>query len=80
MHSDNEQEDDGINRRDIDFKIERFLEQSQLYLNRLPILKRQLNEISRLHQFDLYVQKLSEFFGINKNFSSTISIFPNRAK
>jgi hypothetical protein len=60
MHSDNEQENDDINRRGIEFKVERFREQSQLYLNRLPVLKRQLNEINRLHQFDLYVQKLSK--------------------
>jgi hypothetical protein len=60
MHSYNEQENDDINRRGIEFKVERFREQSQLYLNRLPVLKRQLNEINRLHQFDLYVQKLSK--------------------
>jgi hypothetical protein len=61
MHSDSEQEDENINRRDIEFKVERFREQSQIYLNRLPSLKRQLDEINRLQQFDLYVQKLSQF-------------------
>jgi len=61
MHSDNEQEDDNINRKDIETKVERFREQSQIYLNRLPLLKRQLDEINRLQQFDLYVQKLSKF-------------------
>jgi len=60
MHSDNEQEDDNINRKDIETKVERFREQSQIYLNRLPPLKRQLDEINRLQQFDLYVQKLSK--------------------
>jgi hypothetical protein len=60
MHSDNEQEDENINPRDIEFKVERFREQSQIYLNRLPIMKRQLNEINRLQQFDLYVQKLGK--------------------
>lgn len=62
MHSDNEQEDDDIDRKDIEFKVERFREQSQIYLNRLPLLKRQLNEINRLHQFDLYVHKLSKIY------------------
>jgi hypothetical protein len=62
MHSDNEQEDDNINRKDIETKVERFREQSQIYLNRLPLLKRQLDEINRLQQFDLYVQKLSKLF------------------
>jgi hypothetical protein len=61
MHSDDEQENDNINRKDIELKLERFREQSQIYLNRLPLLKRQLDEINRLHQFDLYVQKLSKF-------------------
>jgi hypothetical protein len=61
MHSDNEQEEDNINRKDIETKVERFREQSQIYLNRLPLLKRQLDEINRLQQFDLYVQKLSKF-------------------
>jgi hypothetical protein len=60
MHSDNEQEEGVINRKDIELKVERFREQSQLYLNRLPVLKQQLNEINRSHQFDLYVQKLSK--------------------
>ena len=59
MHSDNEQKNDEINRKDIEYKVERFREQSQIYLNRLPPLKRQLEEINRLNQFDLYVQKLS---------------------
>lgn len=63
MHSDNEQENDEINRKDIEYKVERFREQSQIYLNRLPPLKRQLEEINRLHQFDLYVQKLSKGYG-----------------
>jgi len=61
MHSDNEQEDDDINHKYIELKVDRFREQSQVYLNRLPLLKRQLNEINRLQQFDLYVQKLSKF-------------------
>jgi len=61
MNSDNEQEDNDINRKDIELKVERFREQSQIYLSRLPLLKRQLGEINRLNQFDLYVQKLSKF-------------------
>lgn len=61
MHSDNEQEDDDIHRKDIEMKVERFREQSQIYLNRLPLLKRELDKINRLQQFDLYVQKLSKF-------------------
>lgn len=62
MHSDNEQENDagGVDRKDIEYKVERFREQSQIYLNRLPPLKRQLEEINRLQQFDLYVQNLSK--------------------
>ncbi|CAF3797232.1 unnamed protein product, partial [Rotaria magnacalcarata] len=58
MPSDNEQETGDINRKEIKIKVERFCEQAQIYLNRLPVLKRQLNEINRLNQFDLYVQKL----------------------
>jgi hypothetical protein len=60
MHSDNEQEEDDSNRKAIELKVERFLEQSQIYLNRLPLLKQQLEEINREQQFDLYVQKLSK--------------------
>ncbi|CAF4748213.1 unnamed protein product, partial [Rotaria sp. Silwood1] len=58
MHSDSEQEDSDINRKDIKIKVERFCEQSQIYLNRLPLLKQQLDEIDRSYQFDSYVQKL----------------------
>ncbi|CAF0804009.1 unnamed protein product [Adineta steineri] len=72
MHSDNEHENDNINRRDTDFKIERFLEQSQSYLKRLPPLKRQLNEINRLYQFDLYVQKLNEIGKIVQTLAQNI--------
>jgi hypothetical protein len=61
MHSDNEKDNENINRKDIELKVERFREQSQIYLNRLPLIKRQLDEINRLQQFDLYVQKLSKF-------------------
>ena len=61
MHSDNEQENSDLNRKDIELKLERFREQSQIYLNRLPSLKRQLDGINRFEQFDLYVQKLSQF-------------------
>ncbi|CAF4371815.1 unnamed protein product, partial [Rotaria sp. Silwood2] len=60
MHSDNEQEDGNVNRKDIKVKVERFCEQSQIYLNRLPLLKQQLEETNRSNQFDLYVQKLNE--------------------
>jgi len=72
MHSDNEQDDDHINRKDIELKVERFREQSQIYLNRLPLLKRQLDEINRLHQFDLYVQKLNEIGKIVQNLVQNI--------
>lgn len=59
MNSDIEQDEPNrANRRDIELKIERFREQSQVYLCRLPLLKRQLHEINRLQQFELYVQKL----------------------
>ena len=59
MNPDNEpDENDDANRRRIELKIGRFCEQSQVYLCRLPLLKRQLHEINRLQQFDLYVQKL----------------------
>lgn len=63
MHSDNEQEeeDNDVSRKDVEVKVERFREQSQIYLKRLPVLKQQLEEINRLHQFDSYVQKLSSF-------------------
>ena len=62
MNYDNDRDDhDQSNRKDVALKVERFRQQSQVYLNRLPILKRQLNETNRLQQFDLYVQKLSEW-------------------
>ena len=61
MESDNEQKEVDGNRRDIELKVGRFREQSQLYLKRLPVLKRQLRDISRLHQFDLYVKKLGRY-------------------
>lgn len=63
MHSDNEQEendDDDIKRKDIEFKVERFRERSQIYLKQLPVLKQQLIDINRSHHFDSYVQKLSQ--------------------
>ena len=58
--NDDQDDDDRSSRKDVALKVERFRQQSEVYLNRLPILKRQLNETNRLQQFDLYVQKLSE--------------------
>lgn len=58
--NDAQDDDDRSSRKDVALKVERFRQQSEVYLNRLPILKRQLNETDRLQQFDLYVQKLSE--------------------
>ncbi|CAF1569269.1 unnamed protein product [Rotaria magnacalcarata] len=72
MPSDNEQETGDINRKEIKIKVERFCEQAQIYLNRLPVLKRQLNEINRLNQFDLYVQKLNEIGKIVQNLLQNI--------
>ncbi|CAF1155465.1 unnamed protein product [Rotaria sordida] len=72
MHSDNEQEDSDLNRKDIKIKVERFCEQSQIYLNRLLLLKQQLDETNRLHQFDSYVQKLNEMGKIVQNLLQNI--------
>ncbi|CAF3297503.1 unnamed protein product [Rotaria socialis] len=72
MPSDNEQETGDINRKEIKIKVERFCEQAQIYLNRLPVLKRQLDEINRLNQFDLYVQKLNEIGKIVQNLLQNI--------
>ncbi|CAF0730553.1 unnamed protein product [Rotaria sp. Silwood1] len=72
MHSDSEQEDGDINRKDIKIKVERFCEQSQIYLNRLPLLKQQLDEIDRSYQFDSYVQKLNEIGKIVQNLIQNI--------
>ncbi|UJR25317.1 hypothetical protein I4U23_006668 [Adineta vaga] len=72
MHSDSDQEIDDSNQRNIDFKIKRFIEQSQIYFNRLPVLKQQLNDINRVHQYDLYVQKLNEVGKIVQNLVQNI--------
>jgi hypothetical protein len=53
-------EEDQDYRNDLEFKVEKFLDHSQFYLNRLPLLKRQLNDIHRLNQPDLYIEKLSK--------------------
>jgi hypothetical protein len=58
MHSDDENEDN--QRKDLEFQVEKFLDHSQFYLNRLPLLKRQLHDINRLNQADLYIEKLSK--------------------
>jgi hypothetical protein len=60
MHSDDEIEDDNINRKDIEVKVEKFLDHSKFYLNRLSLLKSQLHNIDHLNQPDLYIEKLSK--------------------
>lgn len=60
MSSENEKENSDVNRKVIKIKVERFCEQADIYLKRLPELKKQLDEINRQHQFELYVQKLSK--------------------
>ena len=57
MHADDENEND--HRKDPEFKLEKFFDHSQFYLNRLPLLKTQLNDLNRLNQEDLYIEKLS---------------------
>ncbi|CAF0748397.1 unnamed protein product [Adineta steineri] len=60
MYSDDEIDNDETNRKDSEFKLERFLNRSQFYFDRLPILKTQLNDINRFNQPDLYIEKLNE--------------------
>ncbi len=44
---------------DIQLKLERFLDQSQLYLRRLLVIKRELDGTDRFDQSNLYIEKLS---------------------
>ncbi|CAF0822159.1 unnamed protein product [Rotaria sordida] len=60
MKCDDEQDIDHINRNDFQSRVEKFLDHSQFYLNRLSLLKNQLYDINRLNQEDLYIQKLNE--------------------
>lgn len=60
MYSDDEAEDNENNRRDSVFELERFLDRSHFYLERLPVLKLELNEVDRINQSELYIEKLSE--------------------
>ena len=55
MHSEND-----IDRKNFQCKVEEFLDHSQSYLNGLPIIKRQLQEIDRLNEADTDIEKLSE--------------------
>ena len=61
MDTDHIHEDNSFIQKDIQLKIEKFCGQSQIFLNRLQLLKQELNEIYRLHRFDLYAPKLSKF-------------------
>jgi hypothetical protein len=54
------QSGDDINRKESEFKVESFLDDSQFYLNRLSLIKSQLHDIHRLNQPDLYIEKLSK--------------------
>lgn len=72
MYSDNEKDDEEVDTRNIELKVKQFCEQSTFYLNQLPSLKKQLNEINQFNEFDLYVQKLSK--------SKTIKIYKATTK
>jgi hypothetical protein len=61
MNIDVEHDKNDSHQRDVALRIARFLDQSQIYLNRLPALKLQLNDINQLQQFDTYVQTLSTY-------------------
>ncbi|CAF4061572.1 unnamed protein product [Rotaria sp. Silwood2] len=75
MQSDDEKNIDDINRKDFEFKVEKILDHSQFYLNRLSLLKNQLHDINRLNQEDLYIQKLNEIDTIVHNLAeNTLNI------
>jgi hypothetical protein len=46
---------------DFQLKLEKFLDHSQFYLQRLTVIKKNLDEIDRFNQSDLYIEKLSMF-------------------
>jgi len=52
--------DDDINGKDLEIQVEKLLDHSQFDLSRLPLLKSQLDDINRLEQPDLYIEKLSK--------------------
>ncbi|CAF2583918.1 unnamed protein product [Rotaria sp. Silwood2] len=75
MQSDDEKNIDDMNRKDFEFKVEKILDHSQFYLNRLSLLKNQLHDINRLNQEDLYIQKLNEIDTIVHNLAeNTLNI------
>ncbi|CAF2856130.1 unnamed protein product [Rotaria sp. Silwood2] len=75
MKSDDEKNIDDINRKDFEFKVEKILDHSQFYLNRVSLLKNQLHDINRLNQEDLYIQKLNEIDTIVHNLAeNTLNI------
>jgi hypothetical protein len=43
MYADDDKEDENTNRKDLQLKLERFLDHSQFYFHHLPLLKTQLN-------------------------------------
>ncbi|UJR23595.1 hypothetical protein I4U23_026584 [Adineta vaga] len=63
MYSDDEIDGCKNNRNTSAFKLERFLDRSHFYLERLPIVKIELKNINHIDQSDLYIEKLNE---INK--------------
>lgn len=64
--------DDKNNRKDLESQLEKFLDHSKFYLNRLPLLKSQLCEINHVNQPNLYVEKLSK---LEKDLSMMSFIF-----
>ncbi len=52
--------DDDINGKDLEIQVEKLFDHSQFDLSRLPLLKSQLDDINRLEQPDLYIEKLSK--------------------
>ncbi|CAF1039640.1 unnamed protein product [Rotaria sp. Silwood1] len=72
MQCDDEKDIDHIYRKDFADKIEKFLDHSQFYLNRLSLFKNQLYDIKRLNQEELYIQKLNEIDTIVHNLSENI--------
>lgn len=60
MNTDKEKQIDQITQKDLELKVEKFLDHSQFYLDRLSLLKNQLKDIKRLKQADPYIEKLSK--------------------
>ncbi|CAF1656341.1 unnamed protein product, partial [Adineta ricciae] len=72
MYSDDEVDDGENNRRDSVLELQRFLDRSHFYLERLPVLKIELNDVDRINQPDVYIEKLNEIGNLIVDLSHSI--------